>query len=131
MVSATDCIVPDGGYPTEDGYLRVLNKPRAQGGRLVMLHRLEYEKVVGLIPDGYEVNHKCKTRMCCNINHLELLSRSEHKSKDNSQRDRQREARIVAHYLKNPELTQQSLADQFGLSQTAIQKMLKRRITNG
>ena len=86
MHKYTDCIVPEGGYPTQDGYIRVLSAPRKVGGKLKMLHRIEWEKAFGQIPDGYEINHKCKNRLCQNINHLECLPRTKHRTKDNSER---------------------------------------------
>ena len=123
------CIVPSDGYINTDGYIRVLDKPRSCGGRLKMLHRIEWEKINGSIPDDYEINHKCKNRMCCNVNHLEILTKSDHKSKDNSLRYKEREDQIVAFYMKN-EITQQELADTFGVSQPGISKILNRRIVN-
>jgi hypothetical protein len=82
----TDCWEPSGGYPTDDGYKRVLTHPRSKGGKLKMWHRLVWEIVNGDIPEGHEINHLCKNRKCCNIDHLEMLTRSEHKSKDNAER---------------------------------------------
>jgi predicted XRE-type DNA-binding protein len=124
------CIVPDGGYPTQDGYLRVLTKPRKLGGKLKMLHRIEWEKTHGPIPDGFEVNHKCKNRGCSNTNHMELLTKSEHKSKDNALRYKDRAERVFVHHMKNPDLTQKQLADLFGVTQSAVTKII-RRYTNG
>lgn len=42
------------------------------------VHRLIYELLIGPIPDGKELHHKCKNRRCCNPEHLELISREEH-----------------------------------------------------
>jgi hypothetical protein len=86
MLIFTDCIVVEGGYPTGDSYIRVLDKPRKDGGKLTMLHRLEWEKVNGAIPDGFSVDHKCKNRQCQNVNHMQLLSYTDHAKKDNAER---------------------------------------------
>jgi len=86
MLIYTDCWVPKGGYPTQDGYQRVLTQQRRLGGKLKMWHRLVWEIVNGEIPKGYEINHLCKTRKCCNIAHLECITRSSHRAKDNTQR---------------------------------------------
>ena len=122
----TSCIVPDGGYLTTDGYLRVLSKPRKEGGKLKMLHRVEWEKINGPIPDGYEVDHKCKNRQCQNINHMQLLTRSEHKSKDNAQRYLLRTIEILKWIKSNPEQSQQAAANRFGVTQSTISRILKR-----
>lgn len=93
-----------------------------------MLHRLEWEKVNSPIPEGYEINHLCKNRECCNVNHMEVISRSEHKSKDNSQRYKVREDVIVAFIMKNPDMYQREVAHIFGMSQNGISKIKNRRI---
>lgn len=80
------CIEPPNGNVNHDGYVRILPIPRAKGGRLVMRHRWEWERLVGPIPDDYEINHLCKNRRCCNIDHLECIHGSEHASKTNLQR---------------------------------------------
>ena len=132
MPTSTDnCIVPHTGHRNKDGYVRVLDAPRWLGGRLTMLHRMEWEKTNGPVPSGHNINHLCKNRECANVNHMEVLTMSAHATKDNGMRYKEREDRIVAHFMLNPTLTEQALADLFGLSQSAINRMLNRRIQNG
>lgn len=40
-------------------------------------HRVYYEKFVGAIPEGYEVDHLCERRNCVNPEHLEAVTKSE------------------------------------------------------
>lgn len=80
------CIEDGPGYTNKDGYVRVWNKPRSVGGRLVMRHRIAWETVKGSIPSGYELDHKCKNRRCYEISHLDLITRSEHAIKTNKER---------------------------------------------
>lgn len=42
------------------------------------VHRLEWEKHNGKIPNGFIVHHKDENKLNWNIDNLELLSRSEH-----------------------------------------------------
>lgn len=42
------------------------------------VHRFVYETLVGAIPDGHHLHHKCKTKACCNPAHLEPLTPAEH-----------------------------------------------------
>jgi hypothetical protein len=42
-------------------------------------HRQMYRMILGEIPKGYHVHHKCCTTLCMNPNHLETLSPKEHR----------------------------------------------------
>lgn len=42
-----------------------------------MAHRAVYERLVGPIPDGLELDHLCKNRACVNVQHLEPVTRGE------------------------------------------------------
>jgi hypothetical protein len=44
-----------------------------------LVHALVYQLVVGQIPAGTELHHKCQNRHCCNPKHLEPLTRKEHR----------------------------------------------------
>lgn len=55
------------------GQLRVLN---IQNG-ITSPHRLAYRLFVGSIPQGMELDHLCKNRLCCNPRHLEAVTRTE------------------------------------------------------
>lgn len=71
----------------KDGYIRVRIGSRTDGTRtLKFLHQLVWEEVNGSIPTGMEIHHKCNTRHCSNINHLECLDGSEHTALTNRQR---------------------------------------------
>lgn len=44
-------------------------------GRSRYAHRLAYEHWQGLIPEGFELDHLCRTRACVNPAHLEPVTR--------------------------------------------------------
>ena len=46
-------------------------------GRLVTVHRLVYEQLVGPIPEGLHLDHLCYNRACVNIDHLEPVTLAE------------------------------------------------------
>lgn len=48
---------------------------RALGGKLA--HRLMYEREVGAVPDGLDLDHLCRVRSCVNPAHLEPVTRRE------------------------------------------------------
>jgi len=46
-------------------------------GRKVKAHRFAYETLIGIIPEGLEIDHLCRNRKCVNPSHMELVTRSE------------------------------------------------------
>lgn len=42
-----------------------------------MAHRVAYELWVGPIPEGMELDHRCKVRACINPAHLEPVTHAE------------------------------------------------------
>lgn len=45
-------------------------------GKTMVSHRVAYELLRGSIPDGYDLDHLCRNRLCCNPDHLEPVTRS-------------------------------------------------------
>lgn len=62
------CHISRIGYRT-DGYCHV-----RLGSKLVQVHRYVWERDVGPIPDGMEVDHQCRVRSCVNIDHLRTVT---------------------------------------------------------
>jgi hypothetical protein len=61
------------GYGRHDSWAnRQLGLPRT-----VATHRAAYEVIVGLIPDGLDLDHLCRNRACYNPWHLEPVTRKE------------------------------------------------------
>lgn len=57
---------------TPDGYARFWI-----GDRRHLVHRYVYERLVGSIPVGLEIDHLCFVRNCCNPLHLEAVTTTE------------------------------------------------------
>ena len=93
-----------------------------------MRHRIEWEKVHGPIPDKYEIDHLCKNRACCNVDHLQCLPRSEHRAKDNAERYLKREHLVLDYIKRNPKATQKKVATLFNISQPGVSRILKRNM---
>jgi len=47
------------------------------GERLTLAHRYAYERHVGPIPDGLQIDHLCRVRCCVNPDHLEAVTQQE------------------------------------------------------
>jgi hypothetical protein len=46
-------------------------------GKMVAVHRVAYETLVGPIPAGLDIDHLCRNRACYNPTHLEPVTRQE------------------------------------------------------
>jgi hypothetical protein len=46
-------------------------------GRMQKTHRVAYQLFVGPVPEGMDLDHLCRTRICCNPDHLEPVTRAE------------------------------------------------------
>ncbi len=53
----------------------------SQDGQRVLTHRVAYERLVGPIPQGLQIDHLCRVKACCRPDHLEPVTAAE-----NSQR---------------------------------------------
>lgn len=64
---------------TYKGYGRIDVRGAGPNGGLktYQAHRLVYELLVGLVPDGLQLDHLCRVPQCVNPLHLELVTRAE------------------------------------------------------
>lgn len=66
-----ECLVWTGRI-NRNGYGRIYHD-----GDERMAHRVTYEAVIGPIPEGMLLDHRCRTRCCVNPAHLEPVTHSE------------------------------------------------------
>lgn len=73
----TGCFIWTGSL-SWNGYGQVGTGYKNQKARkLGLAHREAYEYFVGPIPEGMDLDHKCRMRCCVNPDHLEPVTRSE------------------------------------------------------
>lgn len=108
------CKVPVSHALNIDGYFRkqfwIDGKPVS-----VMYHRYVWELRHGPIPDGYEVDHKCNNRACCNVEHLQVIHGSKHASQTNIMRYAPRKASALKYWLEH-KCTGTNLGELFGVT---------------
>jgi hypothetical protein len=67
------------GSHSPSGYGRVWTEPTAYGYQeSVNVHRYMYDTLVGDIPYGLHIHHRCEVRDCWNPFHLEAVTPREH-----------------------------------------------------
>lgn len=65
--------VGDHGY----GTFSTRDATRPRGSRTLLAHRVVYEREIGPIPAGLELDHLCRMRGCVNPSHLEPVTHRE------------------------------------------------------
>lgn len=95
ILETTDsgCIVPTSHRLNSDGYFR-----KKTNGVLEMYHRTIWKLHNGSIPNGFEIDHKCRNRACCNIEHLQILDWLSHTIKTNKERYADRKLEAYNHW---------------------------------
>ena len=74
-------------------------------GANAFVHRIIYTQLVGKIPAGYDLDHKCRVRCCCNPDHLEPVTRSENNKRGNVGNNRKAEAVLITHCVNGHKFT--------------------------
>lgn len=69
------------GYKTGYGYGLITTHTIGKKQFFKMVHRVAYELVKGPIPDGLQIDHLCRNKLCCHPYHLEAVT-----SKENTRR---------------------------------------------
>lgn len=122
----------------EHGYGRIATGPKSRGGRIVLAHRASWELHYGTIPEGMGVLHRCDTPACVRPDHLFLGDQSTN-MRDCSQKGRTNQGercpaakltaeqvREIRHRYAQGGVSQQRLADEYGLAQATVHELIVR-----
>lgn len=109
-VTEGGCIVTTSHKLNKDGYFRKM----VSSSKWMMYHRYVWEREKGPIPNGYEIDHLCNNRACCNIEHLQCITALEHRIKTNKCRYAPRRKAMLDYYNEH-KCTGTELARVFGV----------------
>lgn len=110
-----DCLIWQGSTDTTNRYGRVSIK-RPEGWRVTPAHRHVWTLLHGEIPPRHDIHHLCGNRLCVRPEHLECLSRSEH---------RKRHARFTMNNLPALRADVESLEEKWGIGISHIHAIVK------
>lgn len=122
------------GAKNHDGYGKLFKGDR----QFYAVHRLSWEMHFGEIPVGMSVCHKCDVRACVNPNHFflgtfadNMKDKVKKKRQSTNAGERNPRAKLNDYMveqikkLRETGMTQQKIAEQFGVSQVAISLILR------
>lgn len=129
-LASTEYIVdPDTGCWNWQLYLndRGYGKSGTKGSENTLAHRVVYERLVGPIPDGLQLDHLCRNPRCVNPAHLEPVTQSINQRRgDNAKLTQEQVDTIRDRYAAGGE-SHRSLARQFGVSHQTIASIVTNR----
>ena len=65
------------GCLTRHGYGNIGSAAQRESGGSRLTHVIVYERLVGSVPEGLELDHLCRVPACCNPDHLEPVTHTE------------------------------------------------------
>lgn len=120
----TGCYVPASHRLKPTGYFEAVIS-----GQYKRMHRVLWEMKNGPIPPGYDLNHKCRVKCCCNTDHLELMCHTEHGKRSTMDQlgfdpDDRKDAAIWFRH-DNVDLSRKETAEALGVSPRSVHTWAK------
>lgn len=88
-------------------------------------HRWYYEQKYGLVPEGLDLDHKCKNRGCVNPEHLEPVSRAENVRRGKSAKVTWEQVFEIRKLYTLGGITQAELSKKYSLSVSIIHYIVR------
>lgn len=91
-----------------------------------LAHRVFYERLVGPIPEGCEIDHLCRNRRCVNPDHLEAVPRSENLRRGDGTILTVDQVREIRRLWDTGRYRRREIAEMFGIASTTVQMVVHR-----
>ncbi len=121
LVRATDYIVDEATgcwlwwlRIDQIGYARIFRK--AAGARTTYAHRVYFEFYRGLVPEGLELDHLCRTRHCVNPDHLEPVTHAVNCQRSSTVKLSYEQAQEIREIRRTQGLYYRTIAEMFGVT---------------
>lgn len=92
-------------------------------GKYQNAHRVFYQQRYGPLPDHLHVDHLCRNKGCVNPDHLEAVTRHENARRGDNTKLNWQKAEVIRDLYSQGHVSQQQLAEVFGVKQSVIQKI--------
>lgn len=83
----------------------LLNIKGPRGWKWKYAHRYAYETSVGPVPEGLELDHKCRNRCCVNPAHLEPVTHQENCRRGDAGKPSAEQKRLLTHCINGHEFS--------------------------
>lgn len=114
------------GHITKRGY-----GAKTHNGKTTVAHIFTYETIIGPVPDGLELDHRCRQLDCVNPTHLEPVTHAENVRRGASSKLSATDVKEIRALLATGELTQIELGTRYGVQSAAISKIKTGRKWHG
>jgi hypothetical protein len=108
--------------PINDKFYGVYQKD--VNSKKVKAHNAVYEDLIGPIPEGLELDHKCKAKLCVNPDHLEPVTSAVNARRRGSTKLSMDKARRIRQYAAEGK-NHREIAQGFGVSQPMISAIVR------
>lgn len=85
------------------------------GEKMTTAHRMMYRRHRGEVSQGFQLDHKCRNRKCCNPEHLEAVAPSVNSSRGNKAKLTDRDV-LMIRYLHAEGDSTRSIAARYGIT---------------
>lgn len=89
-------------------------------GQTYMAHRAVYQRLVGSIPEGMQLDHLCRNRWCVNPAHMDVVTPAENTRRSRTAKLSVEQVLEIRRLATTGSLTQAAIAARFGISQPHV-----------